>query len=106
MTHSNGQPSTTSEMLAVRRRGLLAGPESTYDERGYLVLRRITTTPGGFRVREHQGFGHGLAPGTDRDLGCPSCTREDTRCPDCGGAYRDVQGQYVPHLSFCPAVSS
>jgi hypothetical protein len=29
------------------------------------------------RVREHRGFGHGLRPGTDRDINCPSCKRED-----------------------------
>lgn len=28
-------------------------------------------------VREHQDFGHGLRPGTDRDINCSSCIRED-----------------------------
>ncbi len=28
------------------------------------------------RVREHNGFGHGLRPGTDHDMGCGSCKRE------------------------------
>jgi hypothetical protein len=28
------------------------------------------------RVREHQGFGHGLAPGTDHDMNCTSCQSE------------------------------
>lgn len=28
------------------------------------------------RVREHHGYGHGLRPGEDRDLNCPSCKRE------------------------------
>jgi hypothetical protein len=28
------------------------------------------------RVTEHQGFGHGLAPGTDQDINCGSCTSE------------------------------
>jgi len=29
-----------------------------------------------FRVREHHGYGHGLAPGTDHDMNCLSCKRE------------------------------
>lgn len=29
------------------------------------------------RVRNHQGFGHGLRPGTDSDMNCLSCQRED-----------------------------
>jgi hypothetical protein len=28
------------------------------------------------RVRNHKGFGHGLAPGLDHDMNCPSCIRE------------------------------
>lgn len=36
------------------------------------------TDEGVMRVRHHQGFGHGLEPGTDRDINCPSCKREDT----------------------------
>lgn len=28
------------------------------------------------RTRVHRGFGHGLRPGSDQDLGCPSCRRE------------------------------
>lgn len=29
-----------------------------------------------------------------------------TPCPDCGGAYYDVYGSYIPHLdSMCPAIS-
>lgn len=28
------------------------------------------------RVREHLGFGHGLQPGTDRDINCLSCISE------------------------------
>jgi hypothetical protein len=28
------------------------------------------------RVRNHRGFGHGLNPGTDHDMNCPSCQRE------------------------------
>lgn len=35
------------------------------------------TEIGVMRVREHRGFGHGLRPGEDRDLNCPSCKRED-----------------------------
>lgn len=29
------------------------------------------------RVRHHHGFSHGLAPGTDRDINCTQCMRED-----------------------------
>jgi hypothetical protein len=28
-------------------------------------------------VRHHQGYGHGLRPGTSKDINCPSCIRED-----------------------------
>lgn len=28
------------------------------------------------RVRNHQGYGHGLRPGTDRDINCADCTAE------------------------------
>lgn len=28
------------------------------------------------RIREHHGFGHGLTPGHDSDLNCPSCKTE------------------------------
>jgi hypothetical protein len=28
------------------------------------------------RVREHHGWGHGLPPGTDRDINCRACRRE------------------------------
>lgn len=28
------------------------------------------------RIREHRGFGHGLRPGTDEDINCPSCKAE------------------------------
>lgn len=28
------------------------------------------------RVRNHKGFGHGLRPGTDQDMNCLSCQRE------------------------------
>lgn len=91
--HSDGTPSTVSEML---------------------VGQRIRTDDGGFRVREHRGFGHGLRPGENRDLGCPSCTREDRNrvpCPDCGGGYWQeyigppASDQYIPHDSICPVLS-
>jgi hypothetical protein len=28
-------------------------------------------------IREHHGYGHGLRPGTTRDINCPSCRREN-----------------------------
>lgn len=28
------------------------------------------------RVREHHGYGHGLAPCTTEDINCPNCKRE------------------------------
>jgi hypothetical protein len=28
------------------------------------------------RVRQHKGYGHGLRPGTDHDMNCPSCQRD------------------------------
>ena len=28
------------------------------------------------RIREHHGFGHGLRPGDDWDMNCPSCKAE------------------------------
>jgi hypothetical protein len=94
MTFSDGTPSTVSEELAARRRIRQDGP---------------------FRVREHRGFGHGLAPGTDRDINCGSCTREDrnyTPCPDCGGGYWQeyigppLHEEYITHASICPVVAS
>lgn len=30
-------------------------------------------------IRRHQGFSHGLRPGTTRDINCVSCQREDAR---------------------------
>ena len=39
----------------------------------WTVERRETA---GMRVREHRGFGHGLRPGTDRDINCGSCQAE------------------------------
>lgn len=46
-----------------------------------LVTRKegSVTQEGSFRIREHKTYGHGLAPGTDRDMNCPSCRKEDGR---------------------------
>jgi hypothetical protein len=30
-----------------------------------------------FRIRYHKTYGHGLRPGTDRDINCGSCIQED-----------------------------
>jgi hypothetical protein len=46
-------------------------------------------------IRNHRGFGHGLKPGTTRDLNCPSCTAEAAAgiMPDItAGAPRDAAG--------------
>jgi hypothetical protein len=39
---------------------------------------------GQMQVREHHGFGHGLAPGQTRDLNCASCIREDAAAEAAG----------------------
>lgn len=41
-----------------------------------------TTSANGFRTREHGNWGHGLQPGTDADLNCVSCQREDAARTD------------------------
>jgi hypothetical protein len=33
------------------------------------------------KVREHQGWGHGLNPGTDHDINCISCRKETGQEP-------------------------
>ena len=56
---------------------------------------KITTDASGFRVREHRGFGHGLAPGTVSDMNCPSCKREGAvyTSDDIANARDDLRGE-------------
>lgn len=80
---------------------------------------KITTENGGNRVREHRGYGHGLRPGEDRDLNCPSCKAEDnwavqlqrqTRgfCPDPAAHKLHTDGRWLyetcPHCGYDEAL--
>jgi hypothetical protein len=49
-----------------------------------LIVAAGTGWAGQMQVREHQGFGHGLAPGQTRDMNCASCIREDAAAEAAG----------------------
>lgn len=58
---------------------------------------QITENPV-MRVREHAGYGHGLRPGTNSDINCPSCKAEDA------AALQDARAQYdavEDHAASC-----
>jgi hypothetical protein len=77
---------STSPMTRIDRCTLtaenLAGAAATYA--ALFTSNQARSRPAAARIREHRGFGHGLRPGEDHDMNCPSCLREraeDTLVP-------------------------